>query len=55
MDWIDVAENRDQWRAFVNTAMNLRVPLYVGKFLRGGTTGSFSRRARLHRVSFFSV
>jgi hypothetical protein len=26
MDWIDVAQNRDQWRALVNTAMNLRVP-----------------------------
>jgi hypothetical protein len=26
MDWIDLAENRDQWRALVNTVMNLRVP-----------------------------
>jgi hypothetical protein len=26
MDWIDLAQNRDQWRALVNTAMNLRVP-----------------------------
>jgi hypothetical protein len=26
MDWIDVAQNRDQWRALVNTVMNLRVP-----------------------------
>jgi hypothetical protein len=25
MDWIGLAENRDQWRALVNTAMNLRV------------------------------
>jgi hypothetical protein len=24
MNWIDLAQNRDQWRAFVNTAMNLR-------------------------------
>jgi hypothetical protein len=22
-DWIDLAQNRDQWRAFVNTAVNL--------------------------------
>jgi hypothetical protein len=26
MDWIDLAEDRDQWRAVVNTIMNLRVP-----------------------------
>jgi hypothetical protein len=26
MDWIDVAEDRDQWRALVNTVMKLRIP-----------------------------
>jgi hypothetical protein len=26
MDWIDLAQNRDQWRALVNEAMSLRVP-----------------------------
>jgi hypothetical protein len=24
--WIDMARNRDQWRALVNTVLNLRVP-----------------------------
>jgi hypothetical protein len=26
MDWINVAQVRDQWRALQNTIMNLRVP-----------------------------
>jgi hypothetical protein len=26
MDWIDLAQNRDQWRALVNMVMNLQVP-----------------------------
>jgi hypothetical protein len=26
VDWIDMAQDRDQWRAHVNTVLKLRVP-----------------------------
>jgi hypothetical protein len=32
MDWISLAQDRDQWRTLVNTVMTLRVPLNAGKF-----------------------
>jgi hypothetical protein len=35
MDWSDLAHNRDQWRALVNTVMNLRVLQNVGKLFSG--------------------
>jgi hypothetical protein len=51
MDWIDLAQDRDQWSSLVNTVMNLRVPQNVGKFLSSCTTG-FSGRAQLREVSY---
>ena len=33
MDWIDLAQNRDRWRALVNAVMSLGVPLSAGNFL----------------------
>jgi hypothetical protein len=33
IDWIHLAQHRDQWRALINTVMKLRVAENVGKFL----------------------
>jgi hypothetical protein len=49
MDWLDVAQDRDQWRVLVYTEMNLQVPQNAGKFLGGCTIGGSSRRAQLRK------
>jgi hypothetical protein len=41
MEWIDLAQDRNQWRALVNTVMNSN----AGKFLSGCIIGSFSGSA----------
>jgi hypothetical protein len=52
MEWIDLAEDRDQWGVPVNTEMNFLAKSNVGKFLSSCTTGGFSRRVQLHEVSY---
>jgi hypothetical protein len=47
MIWIDLAQDRDQWRELVYTVMNLGVPYNVGKFLSNCTTSDFLR-TQLH-------
>jgi hypothetical protein len=33
MDWIELTEVRDRWRALVNAVMSLQVQKYAGNFL----------------------
>jgi hypothetical protein len=46
MDWVDMAQDRNQRRALVNTVLKLRVPQNAGKFLRGCKIGGFSKKAQ---------
>jgi hypothetical protein len=52
VDLIDLAQDRDQWKALVTTVMNFQVPKNGGKFLNSCIIGGFSRRAQLHAVSY---
>jgi hypothetical protein len=49
VDWICRAQDREPWRAFVRTAMNLLALLHAGNLLSDWATPSFSRRTQ-HRV-----
>jgi hypothetical protein len=47
VDWIGLAEEKDQWRVLVNTEMSLGISQTAGKFLSSCIIGGFSRRTQL--------
>jgi hypothetical protein len=50
MDWIDLARDRNRWRAFVNAVMHLRVLYNVANFLTSWGPAVSSRRTQLRAV-----
>jgi hypothetical protein len=51
VDLIDVAQDRDRWRALDNSVLNLRLLKNVGKLSTVQTTRDLSSSVQLHGIS----
>jgi hypothetical protein len=51
VDWIGLAQDRNKWRALVNSVLNLQDPCNVKKLWSCLRTGGLSSGVQLQRVS----
>jgi hypothetical protein len=52
VDWIGVAQDRNRWRAVVNSVLNLRVPWNAGKLSSGLASSGLSSISSIELVSY---
>jgi hypothetical protein len=52
VNWIDLAQDRKQWRPVVKTVLNFRSPLKTSNFLTSRGTVTFSRRILFQTDSY---
>jgi hypothetical protein len=51
VDWIHLAQGRHQWRAFMITIMNFRVPYIARNIVSDSAIFGFSKQTQLHGVN----
>jgi hypothetical protein len=55
VNWIGLAQDRNRWRAVVNSVLNLLVLWNAGKLSSGLTSSGLSSSVQLHRVIFLPL